>query len=311
MKKYITIIIILIIIITSIIFFFISNNSNEEETLLYKTENEIEYIEENIIAMMNKLNQITFSNTVLIEEKTENTKSGKSENNAQNQNTEQSNKQGSDNQKQGQSGNNSNSSSSESSSQNEQNTATIKYEIRDDSILTTNTNNIDWETIKYNTENMHSMWSTLLIDLYSLNVNQDDILNFSSILDQITINSKEEDKVTLLNNLASLYSFLPKYKEQIYKEDNSKINIDYAKACVLNSYALSEQNKWDDVKAQTSKSVNYFTNIMNSVYVNRENQSKITKAYVLLNELNNSVRLNDKEVFLIKYKNAMEELIKI
>lgn len=321
MKKQIIIVfIILIIVIDSIIFFFIRNNSNEEETLLSKTEKEIEYIEENIILMMNSLNQITFSDAVLIEEKIQSTKSSKSENNEQSQNTEDSNQGTSQNQGQNQgnsqeggsqqSSSNSQSSSG-SSSQNKQNAPTTKYEITNNSILTRNTDNIDWDTIKSNTENMHSMWSTLLIDLHSLNVNQDDILNFSTMLDQITINSKDEDKVTLLNNLASLYAFLPSYKQQIYKENNNEINIDYAKSCVLNSYALSEQNKWDEVNTQTAKAVSYFTNIMNSVDENRENQNKITKVYVLLNELNNSVSLNDKEVFLIKYKNAMEELTNI
>lgn len=317
MKKQIIIFfIILIIIIACIIFFFVRNNSNKEETLISKTEKEIEYMEDNIIAMMNSLNQITFSDAVLIEEKIEPTKSSKSENNEQNENTEQSNQGGSQNEEQGQgqSNNNSESNSSSSSgntSQNEQKTATTKYKIANNSILTRNANNIDWDTIKSNTENMYSMWSTLLIDLHSLNVNQDDILKFSSMLDRITINSKEEDKVTLLNNLASLYAFLPSYKKQIYKEDDRKINIDYAKACVLNSYALSEQNKWDEVNVQTSNAVNYFSNIMNNVDTNKNDQNKITKIYVLLNELNNSVKLNDKEVFLIKYKNAMEELTNI
>lgn len=309
MKKQIIIFfIILIIIISFIIFFLLRNNSNKEETLISKTEKEIEYLEENIITIMNSLNQITFSDAVLIEEKIETTKSSKSENNEQSQNTEQSNNQGEENSKQSSSNS---TSSKESSLENKQNTPTTKYKIANNSILNRNANNIDWDTIKSNTENMYSMWSTLLIDLHSLNVNQDDILKFSSMLDRITINSKEEDKVTLLNNLASLYAFLPSYKKQIYKEDDRKINIDYAKACVLNSYALSEQNKWDEVKAQTANAVNYFSNIMNNVEANKNDQNKITKAYVLLNELNNSVSLNDKEVFLIKYKNAMEELTNI
>ena len=46
------------------------------------------------------------------------------------------------------------------------------------------------------------------------------------------------------------------------------------------------------------------------MYSNKENinQYNINKVYVMINELQNAVTLKDKEVFLIKYKNLLEEL---
>ena len=38
-------------------------------------------------------------------------------------------------------------------------------------------------------------------------------------------------------------------------------------------------------------------------------KNKITKIYVLLNELNNSLIVQDKEIYFIKYKKVMEELV--
>ena len=45
-------------------------------------------------------------------------------------------------------------------------------------------------------------------------------------------------------------------------------------------------------------------------YESNQDGSKynINKAYIMINELKNSVNLKDNEVFLIKYKNLLEEL---
>lgn len=303
MKKQVFVNFILLFFILISFLFILTGCSSKEENLTSKTKEEINYLEEKIIAMMNELNQINFSNSVLVEEKTEN----KNENTSnQGQNEEQSgsnSKQGGD----------SSSSGSSNTSENTQNTSsegTTKYEIKNDSILANDSKNIDWEYIKTNTESIHSTWATLTIDLHSLNVNNEDILNFSDVLDQVTLSAKGEDKLVTLNNLASLYAFLPNYRSQI-SDNNEEINIDYTKACVLNTYALSEQEKWDEMKKQTTNAIQYFTNIMNSVNGSTKNQNEISKVYVLLNELNNSIDLKDKDLYMIKYKNAMEELVNL
>lgn len=307
MKKIIISCIILFLIIIGIFFFF-TKNSSADISLEVKTEKQIEQLGKKIVAMMNNLNQITLSDSVIIEEKT-------NKNTQESQNTQSSSSGGENKQQKEKSDNSSdsNSSSSTSSSSNSENnkentsSETTKYEIKNDSILAKKDSNINWDNIKTNIETIHSAWANLTIDLHALNVNGDDILNFSNVLDQVTISIKQEDKVATLNNLATLYAFFPNYIEQI-SNDNEKINLNYTKACVLNSYAFAEQNKWDEMKLQVSNAINYFTNILNSVNENRENQNELTKIYVLLNELNNSIDLKDKDLYMIKYKNVIEKL---
>lgn len=302
MKRSILIFLIIIVIIISIIAFFNINNNKTENITTIKTEEEIKHLQERIISMMNSLNNITLSNAVLVEEKTEN----KNENKQEGQNQEQSGGRSSNNQK-GDSQNQESGSSNISNTQSSSN-ETTKYRIKNDSILVNENNSIDWEYIKTNAESIHSSWSIATIDLHSLNVNNEDILNFGVTLDQMTISAKQEDKTATLNNLASLYGFFPKYVEQI-SEDKEKINLCYTKTCVLNSYALMEQDKWNEMKVQCTNAIKYFTNILNNINENTQNQNKISKIYVLLNELNNSVNLKDKEIFMIKYRNVMEELV--
>ena len=304
MKRSILIFSIIIVIIISVITFFYINNNKTENIPTLKTEEEIEHLQERIISMMNSLNNITLSNAVLVEEKTEN----KNENKQEGQNQEQSGNSSSNQSEKESSQNQESGSSNKSNTQASPPNETTKYRIQNDSILVNENNSIDWEYIKTNAEAIHSSWSIATIDLHSLNVNNEDILNFGVTLDQMTISAKQEDKTATLNNLASLYGFFPKYVEQI-SEDKEKINLCYTKTCVLNSYALMEQDKWDEMKVQCTNAINYFTNILNNMNQNTQNQNKVSKIYVLLNELNNSINLKDKEIFMIKYRNVMEELV--
>ena len=259
MKKQIIIGSIILICIIICVIFIISKNNSKDTSLQAKTEEEIEHLEEKIVAMMNNINKITLSNSVLVEEKTNENSQTSGNTNQTNDNSQEGGKGGSSQ------GSDSSSSSGSSDSDNDKensNKGNAKYEIVNDSILANKNQTIDWEYIKSSAETIHSSWATLTIDLHSLNVNNQDILNFSSVLDQVTLSAKQEDKTATLNNLASLYAFFPIYIKQI-SDDSKKINIDYTKACVLNSYALVEQNKWDEMKLQVTNGINYFTNILN------------------------------------------------
>ena len=305
MKKQIIIGSIILICIVVCVVFIISKNNSKDTSLQTKTEEEIEHLEEKIVEMMNSINKISLSNSVLVEEKT-------SQNSQTSENTNQSNDSSQESGKGGssQSSDSGSSSGSSDSDSDKENTTkeNAKYEIVNDSILANKKQTIDWEYIKSSAETIHSSWATLTIDLHSLNVNNQDILNFSSVLDQVTLSAKQEDKTSTLNNLDSLYAFFPSYIKQI-SNDSEKINIDYTRACILNSYALAEQNKWDEMKVQVTNGINYFTNILNSVNDEKQNQNKLSKTYVLLNELNNSIDVKDKDLYMIKYKNVMEELL--
>lgn len=310
MKKQIVINCIILVFILISFLFLLTGCSSEDTNLQSKAEKEIEHLEEKIIAMMNNLNQITLSNSVLIEEKTqkasESSKEGQNNQQSSGSGGSQGEGGGGESSKGSDSGSSSESSNSGSSKENTTEEST-KYEIKNDSILASKTEEVDWENVKSSAETLHSTWATLTIDLHGLNVKNDDILNFSSVLDQVTISANNEDKTATLNNLASLYAFFPIYIEQI-SDNSEKINLDYTKACVLNSYALVEQNKWDEMKLQVTNAINYFTNILNGVNEDRQNQNS-SKIYVLLNELSNCIDIKDKDLYMIKYRNVMEELV--
>lgn len=299
--------IIIVFISIGAVFAFNQGAREDGEELKDKTEEEIDFLEDKIIAMMNKLNNINFLNSILVQEKTnqnsENTenedKSKTSSETSQNNSSKPSeNKKEEDSSN---SGSNSNSSSNEN----------IKYEVKTGGILVNGINNqIDWEFMKSNIEMIYTFLPTIIADLNALEIDSQEILNFSGTLDIVALSIKNEDKVATVNNLAALYSFLPIYRSKISEEQQS-VNIDYCKNNILNSYAFVEQNNWDEVKNQLSNAMNYYTNVIDSISENIQNQSRISKTYILLNELNNSISLQDKELYYIKYRNVMEELINL
>lgn len=302
-KKNFLIVLVAIVVMVFIGYIFFSLNSYSKtgnKDLAEKTQDEIRELENKIISMMNSLNNISFTNAVLKQSIEEDKKN----------NDEDKNNETSENTSGGSSSNESEKTSNDSSSSNSKTSTQeqIKYEIEKSNILLTDFSNVDWKYIKGEVESIYVLWSTLIIDLHELNVNNDDILNFSNSLDQVTISIKQENKLSSTNNLANLYSYIPAYVEQISKDENEK-NIYYTKNCIINTYALIEQDNWTEMKNQTATAIEFFSKIMNDIGNGEKQNSKMMKIYVLLNELYSSMDLKDKELYYIKYRNTMEELI--
>lgn len=306
-KKIFLIIFSIAIVIIFVVYIVTSTNNyikSNSKKIDEKTEEEIKQLEEKLVGMINSLNNISFTNTVL-KQTSEKSSSTNSNNNSFNNSSDNSSKDSNNEQNSQSSGSSDNNSDSISSKTEEQ----VKYEIQKNDILLIDLSDIDWKYIKANTESIYNLWANLIVDLHELNVNNQDILNFSNTLDQVTLSVKQENKYASITNLVSLYSYLPIYVNQFLDDENDK-NIFLTKNCVLNTYALIEQQNWDEMKKQTASAIEYFSNIMNNIENNeRQNKNKITKIYVLLNELYSSIDLKDKELYYIKYINVMEELI--
>ena len=157
-------------------------------------------------------------------------------------------------------------------------------------------------------ENLYSAWNTAILDLYKLNINSSDILGFSSNLDIATNYIKNEDQQNSLLAMATLYGYLPKYYEAV-SDDTAQKNVLQTKSYILNSYALVGQDAWQEAQTEITKADEAFRLVTTDVNFVNENSYKVNKTYVLLNELKNSMAIQDKEIFYIKYRNLLEEII--
>ena len=290
LKKTFTIFVLLVMVLI------LTGCSQESPKLEDKTKNELEYMSVKLINILNRLNNITFENYKVTAEKVELSKesaeSEKSSKSSNSQSTEEN--------------------SSQEKESKESNNIIIVSQMSPNTILNPVTTEIDWPTLKNEIENIYFSWSTILLDLNQLDVTNDYILGFSSDLDKATTYIKNEDKTNALQAVSSLYGYLPKYAEKINKEDLMYFNVFKTKSYLINAYSLASVEDWDGVIIEINKAYETYKTIITNATFEYKNPYRINKVYVLINELKNSLnKAKDREIFLIHYRNLMEEINEI
>ena len=308
MKKYQKIAyIFLVIFVLSIAFILFKSysNINKNEDEKEKTETEIQRIELSFVNMFNELNNIKFENyrintsQINKEDLKDNSSSSASETTPSSGSSSSSESSSSGDQGESQKENGS-SQSSEESKENQ------NYEMKLSGVLTNNSD-INWENLKNEVEILYSAIPSLTIDLYKININKEKITNFNQEYDNLMKAIKEENKQNALDALANLYNYLPDFIENSTDDTNEKILIK-TKNNVFKAYSLLDKNDWNAITENVNLANQEFTKILTNSQSSNKNQYIINKAYVQINELQNSTQTKEKEIFLIKYKNLLEEL---
>lgn len=309
MKKYKKIAYMSLIVLILLAGFFIykvlgKNDGNED--IKSKSLAEVKFLEEKFTGLFNQMNNISFDNYKISssevpkkETEEQNSNLSSSSNGSQSQNSGGGNSGGSgSSQSSGQSSNGSSDSSKEQNTQ---------YKLEEIGILTKDTE-INWDYIKNEVENIYTFLYPMTLDLYQTRTNQDDIVNFNKEFDKLTKAVKDENKEETLKELAILYEYYPKFVENCTDEQKEKIVIK-TKNYIFKAYSILDNEDWNLISENVNDGIQEFTKLVTSITgEQKENQYNINKAYIIINELQNAVALKDKEVFLIKYKNLLEEL---
>ena len=266
-----------------------------------KRISEFEYLESEIVDIFNELNNIQMSNyNVSVNNITSQTKKedeGKSDSGQNQQGGQQSSASSSNSQNENSSSDNSN--NSETKQQKE-------YSVKRNAILTNN-QEINWDDIKNKIEIAYSSIPTITLDLYKYNINQDDILNFNKEFDNLTVILKQNNKQDSLIQLSKLYDFMPKFAQSIYDDDLRKTLIE-TKSDILKAYSKLDTDNWNDISNDIKQASNSYSKLLTNPNIDQSKQYDISKIYVMINELQNVVQVQDKQIFLIKYKNIIEEM---
>lgn len=299
MKKYIiTICIIVALVIICIAGYFIYQSINskvDEGTLKAKANQEMQYLNTNIISIMNQFNHISYPNYKIVEAEIKT-----SEQTGGSESSSQGSKQGSS------SSESSGGSQEKSQSEDNTNTTTEISNIIANSILTNNNTAIDWNKIKQEVELLYAKWPSILVDLSSLNVNKDNLLKFTDTLNQTVSALEKKDKKNSLNKLSDLYTLTNLYLKD-FSNDQIMINLFSTKAYIARAYALTEDSKWEEMKKDIGSAKTEYAKILNNS-LDSKNVNSINKGYILLNEMEKNIDAKDKNVFFINYKNLMQEL---
>ena len=300
--KIIAYIILAIVIVTLffIIFTNVSKSDNSDEN--GKVISEIRYLEARLVYLLNSMNNIESGNYNIKVTELQGTSSQQNSEGDQSSTSDNSSESGKN--LQGENTLSSSDKQGESSSGDDEQDKQ-KYEIVPSGILLNN-QDIDWDVIKNEIEIIYTSIPTITMDLYKVNMNQEDILNFNKEYDNLTVIISEKDKEKTLKQLVKLYAYVAKFIENTSENELGKKSIE-TKAYLLNAYARLDSQEWNEIEKSVSEAIEIYSNLLSSTDIDDSKQYVISKGYVMLNELQNAVSIKDVNVFLIKYKNLIED----
>ena len=301
MKKFkvISYIILLIVLAVLALTVYTSATQNNKQDEKEKVASEIRYLDTKLVDLFNNMNNIETKNYQIYTTKIEESRS------AENSGGGSGGNSGSNSSSASSSGSNSSSTESNNDQTQTENTGE-NYEMQAAGILTTN-RDIDWTACKNELELIYTSISTITLDLYRLNASQDDILNFNKDIDSLTISLEEENKQATLDNLVKVYEYIPKFAQTVVNDTLYKTVLE-TKLNVFKGYAKLDSGDWAGISTNIVDAINVYSTLLTNTEIDTNKQTSINKGYVMLNELKNAVDTQNTSVFLIKYKNLLEEI---
>lgn len=104
-----------------------------------------------------------------------------------------------------------------------------------------------WDYVKGDIQKINDSWNTLILDLTEVNSSNQDIIGFSTDLNDLLISISKENEVTMLDKLNNMYAKIIIFK-QAYSQDKNKIQKNKIKSEVLNVYCLVNQDNYENAK---------------------------------------------------------------
>lgn len=293
--SYIILVIVLVILALTV---YTSATQNNEQDEKEKVTSEIRYLDTKLVELFNHMNHIETRNYQIYTTKIEESRSAQNSGDGSSEEASSSDSNTS-------SGSDS-TSTQENSNQAETENANENYEMQAAGILTTN-RDVDWTSCKNESELIYTSISTITLDLYRLNVSQEDILNFNKELDYLTVSLEEENKQKALDNLVKIYEYIPKFAQTVVDDTLYKTVLE-TKLNIFRGYAKLDSGDWAGMNTNIVDAINSYATLLTNTEIDANKQTSVNKGYVMLNELKNAVDTKNTSVFLIKYKNLLEEM---
>lgn len=315
MKKFkkLAYIILFFIILVLIFALYVNATKDDGQNQKQKILTEIELIESKLVNMCNTMNNITFENYKLeisTEEAKKSSQSGGASSGKEEGGSSGGESSGESGEKNSSGSQGSSSGESGSGAEGESPSSTKeevkKYELISQNVLTAS-KDINWDSVKSEVETLYTSIPSITLDLYQANLSQEDILGFNQQYDNLTKVVKDENKKETLVQLVTLYDYIPKFLKNVSEDNLYQICIQ-TKAQILKAYAKLDDKDWSGIRNDIQNTIDTFNQLMTSTQIDTSKQYSVNKVYIMVNELQNAINMQDESVFLIKYKNLMEEL---
>ena len=162
---------------------------------------------------------------------------------------------------------------------------------------------VDWNKMQEPIKEIYSSWNSIIIDLNNLQIKNLDLINFGKKVDEISIYINEKNTNNVLLSISDLYSLLAIYTNSYNSNVDMKNKIN-SKYYLIKAYSLTNTDNWVLINENIAKAekinLDYITNI--------DNNYNISRIYVSIKELENSINLKNKEIFKMKLNIVLEKL---
>ena len=270
--SYIVLIIIIAILLV-VIYSTISTGSSKNEKS--KALAEVEFLEMKLETMLNQMNNIETRNyDVSVSEISKQKQSQQSGGTSEAESSEEgangggSSKQGKSSE--GEQGNDTKKQESSSSGNSQSSETSKKFELDPIGVLST-AQEVKWDNIKNEIEILYSSIPTITLDLYQLNVSQEDVLGFNKEFDTLTTIVKSENKEEALASLSKLYEFIPKFLQNATDDEVDKV-IANTKNDIFKAYSKLDSKNWEEIGTDTKQAIDKFSKLLSSTNVEQNKQ---------------------------------------
>ena len=162
---------------------------------------------------------------------------------------------------------------------------------------------VDWNKMQEPIKEIYSSWNSIIIDLNNLQIKNLDLINFGKKVDEISIYINEKNTNNVLLSISDLYSLLAIYTNSYNSNVDMKNKIN-SKYYLIKAYSLTNTDNWvlinENITIAEKINLDYITNI--------DNNYNISRIYVSIKELENSINLKNKEIFKMKLNIVLEKL---
>lgn len=299
---YVTLFVIVLVLSLTI---YTNASKNSEKDQKDKVFSQIKYMEGKIANLLNSMNNVEVRNYSVVTSEMSKATTEKSK--SQNSSSSSSSEGGGSSEKSGNSsGEQENSEDSSEGATSGEEEKEEKFEMKATGVLT-NTEDINWDIIKNEIENIYTSLPSITMDLYQQNISQEDVLGFNTEFDKLTSVAKEEKKEETLTELTKVYEYFPKFLKGSGQEALYTILVE-TKWNVFKGYSKLDTGNWQEISKDIKDAIDTYSKLLTNTEINEKKQYSVSKVYIMINELQNAVNLNDSAVFLIKYKNLLEEM---
>lgn len=156
----------------------------------------------------------------------------------------------------------------------------------------------DWEKIKIEIENLYTSWAVIENDISTKdNINQEEIKKIDKNFDNLLLISIEKNRANFIKETVDFYNNIINIAEKV-NYDKNQLNMLKVKNKLYEVYYNVEEKDWESAKNNIILANDYLNKI--------ENMEE--KVKILLQNIKNSIEQENKEVFIVKYSDIINEL---